>query len=60
MATGINIGEGQVIDVSMMDSALSALENAVVRYTVTGEVPTRIDIPPLLPLMSLKPKMAGW
>jgi CoA:oxalate CoA-transferase len=35
-------GEGQMIDISMMDSVLSILENAVVRYTVTGEIPTRI------------------
>ncbi|HBY56873.1 MAG: Formyl-CoA transferase [Atribacteria bacterium 34_128] len=35
-------GEGQEIDISMMDSVLSVLENAVVRYTVTGEIPTRI------------------
>jgi len=36
-------GEGQVIDISMMDSVVSVLENAVARYTVTGEVPTRIS-----------------
>ena len=35
-------GEGQVIDISMMDSIFSVLENAVVRYTVSGEIPTRI------------------
>ena len=35
-------GEGQVIDISMMDSVVSILENAVVRYTATGEIPTRI------------------
>jgi len=35
-------GEGQVIDISMMDSVFSVLENAVVRYTATGEAPTRI------------------
>ncbi|MFO8165678.1 MAG: CoA transferase [Desulfatiglandales bacterium] len=35
-------GEGQKVDISMMDSVLSVLENAVVRYTVTGEVPSRI------------------
>ena len=35
------IGQGQEIDISMMDSVLSVLENAVVRYTVTGEIPQR-------------------
>lgn len=35
-------GVGQKIDISMMDSVMAVLENAVVRYTVTGEIPTRI------------------
>ncbi len=35
-------GEGQSIDISMMDSAVSVLENALVRYTSTGILPTRI------------------
>jgi len=35
-------GEGSRIDVSMVDSIVSVLENAVVRYTLTGEVPKRI------------------
>ncbi len=34
-------GEGQRIDISMFDCLLSLLENAVVRYTSTGEVPPR-------------------
>lgn len=36
------IGLGQEVDISMMDAVLSVLENAVVRYTVTGEIPQRI------------------
>lgn len=35
-------GLGQKVDISMMDAVLSVLENAVVRYTVTGEIPKRI------------------
>jgi CoA:oxalate CoA-transferase len=34
-------GEGQQIDISMMDAVVSILENAIVRYTVTGEIPKR-------------------
>jgi CoA:oxalate CoA-transferase len=32
-------GEGAKIDVSMFDCQLALLENAIMRYTVTGEVP---------------------
>lgn len=31
-------GDGQVVDISQQDSVLSLTENAVVRYTTTGEV----------------------
>jgi CoA:oxalate CoA-transferase len=34
-------GLGQQVDIAMMDSVVSVLENAVVRYTVTGEIPQR-------------------
>lgn len=34
-------GEGQLIDVAMMDTAFSVLENFVVTKTLTGEAPTR-------------------
>jgi len=34
-------GEGQRLDVSMVDTLFSILENAVVQYTVAGEVPGR-------------------
>jgi len=33
---------GQQVDIAMMDAVVSVLENAVVRYTVTGEIPQRI------------------
>lgn len=36
------IKEGQYIDISMVDSVFSVLENAVVRYTATGEIATRL------------------
>lgn len=32
-------GEGAVIDLAMLDCGVSALENAIARYAVTGEVP---------------------
>lgn len=32
-------GEGQLVDVSMLDSQVAILENAIIRYTATGEVP---------------------
>ncbi len=35
-------GKGQHIDVAMLDSQVNLLENAVVRYFATNEVPTRI------------------
>ena len=35
-------GLGQRIDVSMLDAQVALLENAVVRYFATGEVPARI------------------
>lgn len=34
-----NTGEGQYIDVAMLDSQVAILENAIARYTVTGKVP---------------------
>ena len=32
-------GEGQKVDVAMLDCQLAILENAIVRYTATGEIP---------------------
>ncbi len=42
LRTQEKIGQGQYIDISMVDCILAILENATVRYTVSGEVPTRI------------------
>jgi len=39
--TGQAEGLGQQVDIAMMDAVVSVLENAVVRYTVTGEIPQR-------------------
>ena len=33
-------GRGQRLDISMIDSLFATLENAIVRYTISGEVPT--------------------
>lgn len=35
-------GEGQHVDISMLDALVAILENAITRYTVTGEVPKSI------------------
>jgi CoA:oxalate CoA-transferase len=32
-------GQGQMVDVAMLDSVVAVLENAISRYTSTGEVP---------------------
>ncbi len=34
-----NTGKGQKIDISMLDTQVALLENAIARYTVSGEVP---------------------
>lgn len=34
-----NTGEGQKIDVSMLDCQVAVLENAIARYVVSGEIP---------------------
>lgn len=50
-------GKGERIDISMLDCQVSILENAIARYTVTGEVPEPIGnrhatIVPLEPFMT--------
>jgi CoA:oxalate CoA-transferase len=32
-------GEGQLVDIGMLDCQVALLENAVIRYTTTGEIP---------------------
>ncbi|SHJ62922.1 CoA:oxalate CoA-transferase [Dethiosulfatibacter aminovorans DSM 17477] len=50
-------GKGERIDISMLDCQVSILENAIARYTVTGEVPQPLGnrhatIAPLEPFMT--------
>lgn len=54
-------GIGQQIDISMMDAVVSILENAIVRYTVTKEIPKRIGSrhPSIAPFDVFKAK-DGW
>jgi len=35
-------GTGQMVDVAMLDSLIALLENAISRYSITGEVPGRL------------------
>ena len=42
LRTSEKTGLGQRLDTAMVDCIMAALENAVVRYTVSGEVPQRI------------------
>tara|TARA_Y100000817_G_scaffold231787_1_gene184196 strand:- start:93 stop:1331 length:1239 start_codon:yes stop_codon:yes gene_type:complete len=35
-------GKGQLIDISMLDSQIAILENAYMRYHVTGEIPEKL------------------
>ncbi|HTP77009.1 MAG TPA: CoA transferase [Rhizomicrobium sp.] len=37
-----NTGRGQKVDISMLDSQVALLENAISRYVATGEVPGRL------------------
>lgn len=54
-------GIGQEIDISMMDAVVSVLENAIVRYTTTNEIPMRIGSrhPSIAPFDVFKAK-DGW
>jgi Predicted acyl-CoA transferases/carnitine dehydratase len=54
-------GKGSRIDLAMMDSIASALENAIVRYTITGEVPERMGSrhPSIAPFDAFEAK-DGW
>ena len=55
-------GLGQYIDTAMVDCIFAILENATVRYTVSGEVPQRIGSrhPSLTPFDVLKHLMVIW
>ncbi|MHC1604535.1 MAG: CaiB/BaiF CoA transferase family protein [Candidatus Methanofastidiosia archaeon] len=54
-------GEGQKIDIAMVDCVMAVLENAIVRYTVSDEVPHRIGSrhPSLAPFDVFQTK-DGW
>jgi len=51
-------GKGQKIDISMVDGLVYILENAIVRYTVTGEVPQPLGSmhPTITPFQGYKTK----
>lgn len=51
-------GQGQKVDISMVDGLVYALENAIVRYTVSGEVPQPLGTkhPAITPFQALKTK----
>lgn len=51
-------GIGQKIDISMLDGLVYILENAIVRYTVTGEVPKPLGTmhPTITPFQGYKTK----
>jgi len=51
-------GKGQYIDISMLDCQVAILENAIVRYSVGGEVPKPIGNrhPSITPFTTLKTK----
>ena len=54
-------GEGSKLDIAMMDVVASILENAIVRYTVTGNVPQRVgnQHPSIAPFDSFQ-AADGW
>ena len=54
-------GEGQAVDVSMLDAQVSVLENAIMRYFVTGEAPKPLGTrhPSATPFQAF-PAADGW
>ena len=54
-------GEGQLVDISMLDCQIAVLENAVVRYFTTGKEPTRLGTrhPSATPFQAF-PTSDGW
>lgn len=51
-------GKGQKVDMSMVDGLVYALENAIVRYTASGEIPQPLGTkhPAITPFQALKTK----
>ena len=54
-------GEGQLVDISMLDCQIAVLENAVARYFATGSEPQRLGTrhPSATPFQAL-PTQDGW
>ncbi|HLZ69520.1 MAG TPA: CaiB/BaiF CoA-transferase family protein [Dehalococcoidia bacterium] len=55
-------GKGQRIDVAMLDAQVALLENAIIRYCATGEVPGRIGTrhPLTTPFQAFETSDGGW
>ncbi len=54
-------GRGQMVDISMLDCQIAILENAIMRYFVTGEVPGPIGTRhPLTTPFQAFPTKDGW
>lgn len=55
-------GRGQHFDGAMIDGLLSVLENAVVRYTINGEIPAPLGTahPSIAPFQSYESKDKAW
>lgn len=54
-------GKGQYIDISMLDSLIYILENAIARYTMAGEIPKPLGTahPTIVPFQAFEAK-DGW
>jgi CoA:oxalate CoA-transferase len=52
------IGEGQMVDIGMLDCQVAILENAIVRYFATGEIPKPLGSrhPSVVPFEAFKSK----
>ena len=55
-------GEGQHVDISMVDGLVYTLENAVARYTMNGEIPGPLGSahPAITPFQSFKGQDGNW
>ena len=54
-------GKGQHVDISMVDGLVSVLENAIIRYSLNGEVPTPLGTmhPTITPFQAFQ-SQDGW
>lgn len=55
-------GKGQHVDISMVDGLVYILENAIVRYTINGEVPAPLGSahPTITPFQGFQTKDESW